>query len=254
MSPEKGIAKPKIAFFDFTGCEGCQLTVIDALQTNLELLETVEIVQFREAMSEKAEGYQIAFLEGSCTRPTDEVRLKAIRAKARIVVALGACAHLGGVNAVRNRLGLSRVKRYVYGQMGDSLESDRVRPIGAVVRVDAVIPGCPVDREEFIRAVKALLQGRPPAIPEYPLCVECKRQENACLFTMGRPCLGPIIRAGCGAVCPTFGVGCEGCRGMIPEANLPSLKAVLAEHGFKEAEAEERLRLFLSTQPLKSEV
>ncbi len=45
-------SKPKIAFFDFTSCEGCQLTVVDLLQTHLGLLDLVEIVQFREAMTE----------------------------------------------------------------------------------------------------------------------------------------------------------------------------------------------------------
>ncbi len=69
--------KPKIAFFDFTSCEGCQLTVVDSLQTYPELLEVVEIVQFREAMSERGEDYQVAFIEGSCTRQSDEARLQA---------------------------------------------------------------------------------------------------------------------------------------------------------------------------------
>ena len=65
MKPE---IKPKIAFFDFAGCEGCQLTVIDSLQRHPALVDVVDIVQFREAMSEKSNDYQIAFVEGSCTR------------------------------------------------------------------------------------------------------------------------------------------------------------------------------------------
>mgnify|MGYP000082084761 CR=1 FL=1 len=97
--------KPKIAFFDFTSCEGCQLTVVDSLQTHVELLDAVEIVQFREAMTERGEDYIIAFIEGSCVRKSDEDRLKKIREQAVFVVALGACAHLGGVNAIRNDRG-----------------------------------------------------------------------------------------------------------------------------------------------------
>lgn len=52
--------KVKVAFFDFASCEGCQLTIVDALQTHLSLLDMVEIVQFREAMTEKGEDYLIA--------------------------------------------------------------------------------------------------------------------------------------------------------------------------------------------------
>ena len=55
--------RPKVGIFDFACCEGCQLTVVDSLQTHLELVEAVEIVQFREAMTEKGEDYQIAFVE-----------------------------------------------------------------------------------------------------------------------------------------------------------------------------------------------
>jgi coenzyme F420-reducing hydrogenase gamma subunit len=88
------MSKPKVAFFDFTSCEGCQLTVVDSLQTHVDLLDAVEIVQFREAMTERGEDYIIAFIEGSCVRKSDEDRLKKIAA-GRVVVALGACAHLG---------------------------------------------------------------------------------------------------------------------------------------------------------------
>ncbi len=109
------VIKPTVAFFDFTSCEGCQLTVIDTFQNNPELLDVVQIVEFREAMSEKSDSYDIAFIEGSCTRASDEERLRDIRSRSGAVVALGACAHLGGVNAIRNRQNLDDVRHYVYG-------------------------------------------------------------------------------------------------------------------------------------------
>ena len=132
--------KPKIAFFDFTSCEGCQLTVVDSLQTHPELLQAVEIVQFREAMTEKGEDYLVAFIEGSCTRESDEARLRKIREQAAIVVALGACAHLGGVNALKYLQPLDDVRRYVYGDQAEVYETYDVRPIEAVIPVDFAIP------------------------------------------------------------------------------------------------------------------
>lgn len=238
-------AKPKIAFFDFTSCEGCQLTVVDALQTHLGLLDLVEIVQFREAMTEKGEDYQIAFIEGSCTRKSDEARLLTIRAQASVVVALGACAHLGGVNSMKNRWPIENVQAYVYGQDGkDAYESYPARPISAVIKVDAVIPGCPIDRFEFLRIVQMMLQGRTPRLPDYPLCVECKLEENACLNKLGRPCLGPITRAGCNAICTSYGDGCEGCRGWHPEANFEYMREILRGHGLSEHEIDARFTMF----------
>ena len=241
------MSKPKIAFFDFTSCEGCQLTVVDSLQTHLDLLEAVEIVQFREAMTEKGEDYAVAFIEGSCVRKSDEDRLKQIRAQATYVVALGACAHLGGVNSIRNRTPLEDVHNYVYGDNPDWTEPDPARranindnllrvspqaqPIEAIIPVDVVLPGCPIDREEFVRVTKQLLQGRIPTLPDYPLCVECKLGENVCLYHRGEVCLGPITRAGCDAICPTYGDGCEGCRGLIPHPNEDSMSDVLTKYG-----------------------
>jgi len=223
--------KPKVAFFDFTCCEGCQLTVVDSLQDHPDLLAAVEIVQFREAMSEKGEDYLVAFIEGSCTRESDEARLKKIREQASIVVALGSCAHLGGVNSLKYLHPLDEVRRYVYGDQADWYDTYDVRPIEAVILVDFVIPGCPIDRQEFISAVKSLLVGKKPFIPDYPLCVECKLKENTCLFTRGKVCMGPVTRAGCDAICPTYGQSCEACRGFISNPNETAMRDVLTKHG-----------------------
>lgn len=240
--------KPKIAFFDFTSCEGCQLTVIDSLQTHPELLEVVNIVQFREAMTEKGEDYQVAFIEGSCTRESDESRLREIRQQAAVVVALGTCAHLGGVNALKSLHPLPEVRRYVYGDKADWYETYDARPIEAVIPVDFAIPGCPIDRNEFISAVKALLLGKKPPIPDYPLCVECKLKENICLFTRGQVCLGPVTRAGCDAICPTYGQSCEACRGFITNPNDTSMRSLLAEHDMSVDEISAMYTMFTTYQ------
>lgn len=245
--------RPKVAFFDFSSCEGCQLTVVDSLQTYPDLLNAVEIVQFREAMSEKSDDYLVAFIEGSCTRPEDEARLLKIREQAQAVVALGACAHLGGVNAVRNWQPLDEVKTYVYGTVTKTGEAYAARPISAVIPVDGFIPGCPINRDEFVRVVKALLQGRRPLIPDEMVCTECKLMENLCVILQNKACLGPLVRAGCGAICPHVGLGCEGCRGLISNPNIKWLDAALAEHGLSLAETTAAKRLFLSYQLMESE-
>lgn len=226
-----GKRKPKVAFFDFASCEGCQLTVVDSLQTHLDLLDAVEIVQFREASSERREDYQIAFVEGSITRPQDEERIKRIREQATVLVALGACAHTACVNALKNLHPLEDVRRWVYGDCAEWYDTYAARPLSAVVEVDAVIPGCPIDREEFVEVVRALLVGKKPLIPDYPVCVECKLKSNVCMFHIGKTCLGPVTRAGCDAICPTYGDGCEGCRGLIPHPNENAMKDVLDEAG-----------------------
>jgi coenzyme F420-reducing hydrogenase gamma subunit len=245
------MSKPKVAFFDFTCCEGCQLTVVDSLQTHPELLDAVEIVQFREAMSEKGEDYLIAFVEGSLARPADEERLRGIREKAAVLVALGACAHLGGINTIRNRQPLQQVREYVYGEKWDWFDAYEARPISAAVKVDYFIPGCPIDRNEFLAVVTALLQGREPKLPDYPMCVECKLKENVCMYDKDKTCIGPVTRAGCGAICPTYGDGCEGCRGLISNPNLNAAEDVLKEHGLTVKEIMDKMDLFGTYQMME---
>lgn len=240
--------KPKIAFFDFTCCEGCQLTVVDTLQMYPELLDVVEIVEFREAMSEKSERYDVAFIEGSCSRASDEARLHDIRERAGYVIALGSCAHLGGVNAIRNRQDLDTVRSYVYGEQKGWFDTYEPRAIQKVIPIDGVIPGCPINSQEFLRVVKGLLQWRLVTPPSYPVCMECKLNETICLYQRGQVCLGPVIRAGCQAVCTSYGNGCIGCRGLIPGANIPAMRQVLLEHGIEEAEIDSRLTLFLTNE------
>jgi sulfhydrogenase subunit delta len=54
--------KPKIAFFDFASCEGCQLQVANLEESVIDVADVVDVVEFREVMTEKAETYDIAFI------------------------------------------------------------------------------------------------------------------------------------------------------------------------------------------------
>ena len=81
---------PKVAFFSFTSCEGCQLTVLSCEDELADMLHALNIVYFREAMTGKAEDYEIAFVEGSVSTDGEIKKLKHIRKKAKITVGLPA--------------------------------------------------------------------------------------------------------------------------------------------------------------------
>ncbi|MFH1007520.1 MAG: NADH:ubiquinone oxidoreductase, partial [Candidatus Latescibacterota bacterium] len=159
-------------------------------------------------------------------------------------VALGACAATGGINAMRNFTPIDEVKRIVYGDQADWYETAEVRPIDAVIRVDYYVRGCPIDKGEFLKVTQALLLGKKPDIPNYPVCVECKMRENTCMFDLETTCLGPVTRAGCDARCPSNGSGCEGCRGLVGDPNTNAHKEVLQKHGLLVEEVLNEFRLF----------
>ena len=86
--------KKRVAFFDFTCCEGCQLQVANMGELLLDVLDIIDIVEFREVMSEKSNDYDIAIVEGSITTPHDVERLKKIRQNAKTLIAYGSlCSH-----------------------------------------------------------------------------------------------------------------------------------------------------------------
>jgi sulfhydrogenase subunit delta len=239
--------KPTLAFFDFASCEGCQIEFTnygdDAI---LELLNHVDIVEFREAMSEKsADRIDIALIEGSFTRESDRVRLQLVRARAKTVIAFGACACTGGINALRNHQ--DDFAEAVYGDDArmPHLRSGTARPISAAIKVDYEVLGCPMSKDELLLVIANALHGTKYVLPTFPVCAQCKRRETICRYEEGDHCMGQVARAGCGAPCPANGIPCEACRGFVEVANLGALEKVLVERaGFSQRRAVAKSRMF----------
>jgi sulfhydrogenase subunit delta len=236
--------KPKAAFFDFTGCEGCQLAIVNLEQEILDVVNLVDIVNFREAISDRGEDYDVAFIEGSISSPQCVQRINEIRGKAKLVITIGSCSSIGGINSVRNTQSIDDVRENVYGESRYWYPSIPALPVSAFVKVDASIPGCPMDEDEFLKVLRAVLLGKAPPIPGYPVCVECKRKENVCVYELGQFCMGPVTRAGCGARCPSYGHYCFGCRGLVPDANANAEKEVLENYGLSVAEVTKKFTLY----------
>ena len=77
----------------------------------------------------------------------DEDRLKQIRKNAKVVVAMGSCAAIGGINCIRNYKDLEEVRKTVYGDQAKLFDTYAARPIDAIVKVDAYVHGCPINRD-----------------------------------------------------------------------------------------------------------
>ncbi|NOX89768.1 MAG: NADH:ubiquinone oxidoreductase [Calditrichaeota bacterium] len=253
MSQSESNGKPKVAFFDFTSCEGCQLNKLNFENELLDILELVDIVEFREAMDDKAEEYDIAFIEGSISTPTCIERIYDIRRRAKVLVALGQCAVSGGINAMKNAMPMEEVQETVYGNDKYLFPSIPAMPVSAVVKVDYEVRGCPMSPPEYLHVLKSLILGRKPEIKDYAVCVECKLKENECVLEKGMFCLGPITRAGCDAICPSNGQYCTGCRGPVSNINKNGAVEMLKRYGFSTEEALKRMKMF-NTNELEKEI
>ncbi len=215
-------AKPTVAVYKFSSCDGCQLSLLNLEEELLTLVEQVEIAYFLEATRRTQPGpYDIALVEGSVTTPEEAHRIREIRKQARIVVALGTCACAGGIQALRNFADADAWASLVYPHPEYLDYLKEATPIAEHITVDYEIWGCPVNRDQVVQVLAALLLGKKPVLPDHSVCLECKRRGNVCVMvSQGTLCLGPITRAGCGAICPSMGRGCYGCFGPWPQANF----------------------------------
>ena len=224
--------RPKLAVWKFASCDGCQLNLLDCEDELLALSEAIEIAYFREATSTEIEGpYDLSLVEGSISTPQQITDIQEVRRQSRFLVSIGACATSGGVQALRNMRDVSEFASVVYARPDyiDTLATST--PIAEHVDVDLELFGCPVDKKQLLETITAFLVGRKPSLPSYSVCVECKSRGASCVMVKGAPCLGPITRAGCGAICPAYARACYGCFGPKETPNTQSLAQQWASLG-----------------------
>jgi len=238
--------KPSIGVFGLSGCWGEQIVILNCEDQLLELARLVDIADFLGASSAPAgDGpLAIAFVEGSVGSARDEQTLRRIRERSRLLVACGSCACFGGVAAATCALTHDEKLAIVYGAGAPAYDTRPHRPLQDFVRVDLAIPGCPMEKDEFLQAVACLLNGDTPEKPAYPVCAECRVAERPCLLDAGLPCLGPVTAAGCHARCPGFNVPCIGCRGPADDANPAAMRTVLRRIGLGDEEIARRMEAF----------
>ncbi len=226
MSYERN-TKPKVGIFTLSSCEGCIVQILNLEETLLEILEHIDLVDCRVlGVKHVYDKLDIAFVEGCVMSKEEEEEIKKIREKTKILVALGDCACSGGKFMMKD-FEISELRVSLPG----GREVFRADPIDKFVKVNYYLRGCPINREEFVELVKDLLLLR--LFKESPLsvCSECILREQECLIDQGYPCLGPITRGGCNAVCPYNNKICYGCRGLSEDANIDSLINIFKRRG-----------------------
>jgi sulfhydrogenase subunit delta len=240
------MTRPTVAVWKFASCDGCQLTVLDCEDELLAIADALDIRMFLEAGPEEMlDHFDISLVEGSITTAHDAERIRDVRARSGIVVTIGACATAGGIQALRNTADIEEFKRVVYARP-DWIETLATStPIADHIKVDYQLHGCPIDKQDLIGTITALLAGRRTPVTRHSVCVECKQAGNPCLLVSeGTACLGPVTHAGCGALCPSIHRGCFGCFGPSESANVDALRGVLHATGIPDGDVLRSLRTY----------
>jgi len=217
--------RPRVGVFKLTSCDGCQLAILNLGEEFLDLIEIVDISYFKELMDRPLrQNLDIALVEGSISTERQKDEIIEIRERAMILITIGACATSGGLQALRNWASLAAYKEYVYPRPDviDALSTST--PVSDHVYVDYELWGCPINKDALSETIISFIIGKRPTLPRYSLCMECKKRGIPCiLVSRSEPCLGPVTKAGCGAICMSLSRPCYGCFGPREDANIDSL-------------------------------
>lgn len=239
--------KKSLAIFDLTDCEGCEVEFLSLRNTHeFKFIENYfDIKNWRLlAKQQKSGPFDVAFIEGSPVSQEEIKLLKQIRKNSKILIALGACASIGGIPAILEEEKRKNLIEYVYGK-NYKPRAINAKPINKYVDVDFHLSGCPVNPREIKELLINIAHDKPLKEKTYSVCRECKAKGNECLLLQGKPCIGPITKGGCGAICPTNGLHCYGCWGLKKDANFPAMIIALKKHGYHKKDIKKVMDIFL---------
>ena len=251
-TPAAKPARPRVAVHKFSSCDGCQLAFLNLGEDLLTLAGRVDLVHFAEAGPlDPDTAVDVAFVEGSVSTPEDIERIRHIRAHSRLLIAIGACATSGGIQGLRNQANGKEWIAQIYSHPEAITSLANSTPISGHVKVDFELWGCPVSGPQMLAVVNALLLGVVPRDNADKVCTECKRQGYPCVMvSRGIACMGPVTRAGCGALCPSLGRDCYGCYGPAENANTDALATQFGHLGLTPAAVVRRFQSINSQAPV----
>jgi len=226
----------KVSIISLTCCAGCVSSLLNASDALLEILSQDFDIVYSPTFVDLKEVPEadLAIVEGGVRTEADEKLIREVRAKSRILVALGICATHGGITSLGN---LASVKELLEKEYLLTVSSklpaleDLMYPICNFVDVDYYIPGCPPMPFLIVHSLKSIVSGKKPNRHQSVVCAECHRKiipakldrlygiyekeanHELCLVSQGFICLGSLTRDGCGAPCPRANFTCFGCRG-----------------------------------------
>ena len=207
------MAKPKVAFYWCASCGGCEETVVDLNEDLLKVADAVDIVLWPVALDFKRKDVEamkdgeiaVSFINGAVRLSEQEEMVKLLRKKSQLVVAFGACAHLGGIPGLGNFCNRETIFQWAYKDAptvenpkgiipqektvvdGKELTLpefyDTVKTLDQTIPVDYYLPGCPPPPDLVLNAVTAILEGKLPEkgavlAPDKALCDTCPRKES----------------------------------------------------------------------------
>jgi len=206
-------SKPKLAIYWSSGCGGCEIAFANLHERLLSLVQRADLVfcpclvdAKRQDVEAMADGeLALTLLDGAIRTEENEEWAHLLRRKSRTLVAMGACAHGGGIPALANLHGRDALLERVFRDGTENPLSVvperevrvpegvlalpglhvRVRPVAEVVDVDYAIPGCPPESDHLWNVLALFVSGAPLpprgavlGATASSACAECGRKRS----------------------------------------------------------------------------
>jgi NAD-reducing hydrogenase small subunit len=167
------MSKVRLATVWLDGCSGCHMSFLDMDERLLDIADRVELV-YSPLVDPKefpAE-VDVTIVEGGVSSEEDLHKIRMVRSRTKLLVALGDCAVTSNVPGMRNTFKVDDVLKRAYFENADLRQQvpsevipkllPRARPVHEVVPVDVFLPGCPPPADVIFGALVSLLEGTTP--------------------------------------------------------------------------------------------
>jgi F420-non-reducing hydrogenase small subunit len=208
--------KITIALKRGASCVGCDIAIVNFNEELFTLLSIADIVfaptlidvKYDDVKKMPDKSITIGFYHGAIRNSDNEEMARVMRDKCQILIAYGACAHMGGIPGLANVSTKEAILEKVYKKTFTSVNPegvlpqeeykdgsgheltlpefyDEVKSLDDIVEVDYYVPACPPTPDmnlQILGVVKAFVEEGKPLPPKgtviasaKTLCDECKR-------------------------------------------------------------------------------
>jgi F420-non-reducing hydrogenase small subunit len=208
------MAKLRLASYWAAACGGCDVAILDTHEKILDIAAAADIVfwpiatDFKYADVEAMpDGHiDVTLFHGAIRNSENEHLAHLLRAKSKVLVAFGTCAHLGGIPGLANLFDRKTIFKRAYHDSQSTANPDGVEPqtktqmpegeltipefydtvkcLDQVVDVDYYLPGCPPTPKQIWAVIQVIVGGQLPpkgsvvGASEKTQCDECPRKKN----------------------------------------------------------------------------